>query len=450
MGTPHSPAWASAAFRTSSSQPRSNTTLAEVASTSSAPNGHPILRGSVAFGGAPDPGPPGALPRVRSDSVTRVTRVTSLVGRDREVEVLRDTIAAAAGGRGQVVLIEGEPGIGKTRLVHRGAELGRTAGFEVSLGTCDDLLAARPFAALITALGIRLDASDAVRAAIASLVDSHDASDAALLRGAPNPGLQYRVVEALGALVERQAARGPLLLALDDLQWADPSTLVALRSIGRRIDTLPVVVIGACRVGHGVAELHRVTDDLLRAGATRLFVGPLDPASVATLISEVIDGTPSDLLLERAQGASGNPLFVIEYVRSTEPARGGSNGASDAPNEFRLTVLRRLAALSAKTNEAVRLAAVLGSTFSPADLASRRVATAYRRPRAGTARSRGKCNARRARYASRVARRRQRQPGPGLGVHVLTDGHELDRAGAPDRRRWGGWGRIRTFRGGVR
>lgn len=301
--------------------------------------------------------------------MTTATGPTSLVGRDREVEVLRRAVTTAAGGRGQVVLIEGEPGIGKTRLVQRAGELARAAGFEVCVGTCDDLLAAQPFAALVAALGVRPDSSDADRSAIAALVESHDTPDAALVPGAPNPGLQYRVVDALGALIERQAERGPLVLALDDLQWADASTLVALRSIARRIDTLPVVLIGACRAGHGVAELHRVTDDLLRAGATRVSLGPLDEASVATLITEVIHATPSEVLLERAQGASGNPLFVIEYVRSIQDPHADPGGSGDAPQEFRLTVLRRLGSLSEKTNDAVQLAAVLGSTFSPADLA---------------------------------------------------------------------------------
>ena len=291
------------------------------------------------------------------------------MGRDREVEVLREAIATAAGGRGQVVLIEGEPGIGKTRLVQRAEELARTAGFEVNEGSCDDLMTPRPFAALAVALGIHADSPDPERAALAALAESHDAPDAALLPGAPNPGLQYRVVEALGALVERQATRGPLLLALDDLQWADASTLVALRSIARRLDTLSVLLIGSCRVGHGVADLHRVSDDLLRAGAVRLSLGPLDDASVATLITEVLEEEPNKLLLERAQGASGNPLFVIEYVRSLSTPGAGGAGESDALREFRMTVLRRLGSLSSATNDAVRLAAVLGSTFSPSDLA---------------------------------------------------------------------------------
>ena len=202
------------------------------------------------------------------------------------------------------------------------------------------------------------------------MVDGHEGPDAESSEVSPAPGLQYRVVEALGALVERLATRRPLLLSLDDLQWADASTLVALRSIARRVETLPVVVLGSCRSGHQSAELHRVTDDLLRDAGTRLEIGPLAPADVARLVEQVLDAPPSDALLDRAQGANGNPLFLIEYVRSVATTTAGARerGTENA-TEFHLTVLRRLATLSDATNDALRLASVLGSTFRPADLA---------------------------------------------------------------------------------
>jgi DNA-binding CsgD family transcriptional regulator len=94
-------------------------------------------------------------------------------------------------------------------------------------------------------------------------------------------------------------------------------------------------------------------------------VGSLDEESVASLITEVLAATPSDDLLHRVQGASGNPLFVIEYVRAVSDQE-----AADPSLEFRLTVLRRLAALPDETHNALRLASILGSTFLPADLAT--------------------------------------------------------------------------------
>jgi DNA-binding CsgD family transcriptional regulator len=285
----------------------------------------------------------------------------ALVGRDREVDSVRAAIASAAGGHGEVVLLEGEPGIGKSRLVATACDHARESGFDVFVGVCDDLAAARPFAALAAALGVTPDSPDPECVAIAAVADIGDAASA-------NPGLQYRVVEALGARVERLAERGPLLLAIDDLQWADSSTLVAVRSIARRAQTLPVVLLGSYRAGHRVAELHRVADDLLRAGATRLALAPLDDVSVASLVTDVLDASPSDDLLARVRGASWNPLFVIEYARSIAADEGAAS-ESGAAAEFRTIVLRRLGALSEATGDALRMAAVLGATFSPADLA---------------------------------------------------------------------------------
>jgi DNA-binding CsgD family transcriptional regulator len=292
-----------------------------------------------------------------------------LVGRDREVSILQAAITTAAAGHGQVVLLEGEAGIGKTRLVAMASEHARAAGFDVSEGNCDDLAPTRPFAPLIAAMGIARDAQDPDRAAIAALDAADEAADATALVGAANAGLQYRVVEALGAFVEKRAARAPFFLALEDLHWADVSTLVAVRSVARRLQTLPVVLLGTCRAGHDLPELHRLTDDLLRAGATRLGLGPLDEASVASLVTEVLESKPSDALLQRVRGASGNPLLVIEYVRSIQAATAPVGAQPDIALEFRLTVLRRLATLPKATNHALRLASVLGSTFSAADLA---------------------------------------------------------------------------------
>lgn len=286
--------------------------------------------------------------------------------------MLHDAIATSASGYGQVVLLEGEPGIGKTRLVAAAIEQARNQGFEVAAATCDDLAQARPFGAILSAFGIEVDAPDEGRAAIAALIEGQHAVDRGPAETSTAPGLQYRVIEALGALVERLATRAPLLLALDDLQWADASTLVALRSIGRRVQTLPVAVLGSCRSGHQSAELHRVTDDLLRASGTRLEIGPLAPAAVTQLVEEVLHEPPSDGLLARVHGANGNPLFLIEYVRSvrvSDRASGGGDGGEVTASEFRATVLRRVATLSTGAADALRLAAVLGSTFEPAHLA---------------------------------------------------------------------------------
>ncbi|HUR77692.1 MAG TPA: AAA family ATPase [Acidimicrobiales bacterium] len=290
---------------------------------------------------------------------------TVLVGRETEVSALRAAVDRAAGGLGQVVVVEGEPGIGKTRLLTAACDHASAAGFDVFVGGFSDLAPARPFGALLDALGVAPDAADPERAAIASLIDSGDGR-ASNIATSSNPGLQYRVVEALSGLVERLAERRPLLLAIDDLHWADVSTLVALRTIARRAQTLSVVVIATWRVGHDFFELNRLSDELLRADATRIALNPLDDASVLSLVADMLRGRPSEDVLARVKGASGNPLFVIEYVRSIDA--GAVDVGESSAAEFRLAVLRRLASLSEQTKEVLRIAALLGATFSAADL----------------------------------------------------------------------------------
>ena len=297
---------------------------------------------------------------------------TTLLGRSAELETVIRSLEGARAGSGRTILVEGEAGIGKTRLVGDAISSPAAHGFQVYEATCDALARSRPFGTLAQALGVMDDAEDPDRASIAALLkdDDQDAS------AGSTPAVQFRVVEALGGVVERLASTTPVILLLDDLHWADASTLVALRSIARRIDRLPVVVVGTSRPGHDVAELHRVTEEILRAGGTRLVLGPLDAGSVAELVAEIIDAAPSATLLDRVQGAAGNPLFIMEYARALQDeglieVRDGIAHirGSALPVEFRLTVLRRIGQLPEPAIHALRMASVLGSIFSPSDLA---------------------------------------------------------------------------------
>jgi predicted ATPase len=291
-----------------------------------------------------------------------------MIGRSGEVETLRRLIEATRAGLGQVVVVEGEPGIGKTRLVTEVLGHARDAGLEVCEAGCDDMGRTRPFAAITHALGIATESTHADRAAIAALLAEDHATPSAR-SSAPTPGIEFRIVEALGAVVERLALDRPLVLAVEDLHWADASTLVALRSIARRTKQLPVMILATCRPGHDVGGLHRLVDDFLRAGGTRLALGPLPADAVASLVAEVLGMDPSPEVLERVAGATGNPLFITEYVRALTDEGDDEVGDAGVPLEFRLTVLRRLGHLPAGADDVLRLASVLGSTFSVADLA---------------------------------------------------------------------------------
>ncbi len=292
--------------------------------------------------------------------------LTAFIGRVEELEVLRAALGSVASGGGQVVLIEGEAGIGKTRLLEQACDVARSSGVEVLEGWCEETGWA-PFAALTRALRITDAPEDHDIARIAELLAS-DAVVAPSASGA-TPTVQFRLVEALGALVERRAADGPFVLALEDIHWADASTLAGLRSIARRIATLPVAIVATYRSGHTSALLHALIDDLARHRAIHIRLGPLDDDAVSDLVVAVLGAEPGEAVLARVTGAAGNPLFVTEYVRAVVEDGGAGERDVGTPHGFRRTVLRRLASLPETTNDLLRLASLLGTAFSPADLA---------------------------------------------------------------------------------
>ena len=295
-----------------------------------------------------------------------------LVGRDAELAAISASVEDAGAGRGNTVLLEGPPGIGKTRLAREAVSIAEVAGFVVFEGEADAATTTRPFGPFIDALEIgRSEESD--RASIAAQLETHhdDQGDAALLPS------EYRIVEELGSLVERLVARGPTMLVLEDLHWADESTLVALRSIARRGEELPLLIVATMRTGTRSAPLQRLVDDLLQSDAEHLSLRPLKDDEVPVLTAEVLGAEPSQVVIDRLKGAAGNPLFITEYLRALqrENAVEIQEGVAELrsielPAEFRSTILRRLTQLPESDAEVMRIASVLGSAFTPSDLAT--------------------------------------------------------------------------------
>jgi predicted ATPase len=181
---------------------------------------------------------------------------TRLVGRDAELQTLTACLDRARGGSEAVAVLEGAAGIGKTRLVDELVARAERDGFRCLRAACEETLG-RPFGPLLDAL------ADTGR-------DPRAGSGAQAVPGA-EPS-EYRLVEELSDRLERLSATAPLLLAVDDLHWADPSTLTAIRRAARRLGLRPVTILAAVRSQHppGVAG---AVDDLLRLGATHVRLG---------------------------------------------------------------------------------------------------------------------------------------------------------------------------------
>jgi DNA-binding CsgD family transcriptional regulator len=299
-----------------------------------------------------------------------------LRGRAVELRTLVDALGRAAGGRPAIVVVEGEAGIGKSRLLAEALEAARERGLEVVAGRGQDLERNRPFGLLADSLGCSRSSRDPRRAAIAALLATHD-GDRGVATVSSDPGLQFQAVDAFLELVEALALRGPLVLGLDDLQWADPSSLLTLGSLARRLTGSPVALLASLRPLPRGAELERTLEALDAAGARRLTLGQLDPDAVAELVAEAVGAEPGPRLMAEVAAAGGNPLFVTELVAALlhEGAIQVADGRAEVaemtlPPSLRLTILRRLSFLPDDTLEALRPASILGSSFSFTDLSA--------------------------------------------------------------------------------
>lgn len=303
--------------------------------------------------------------------------VPGLRGRETETGVLREALDRVAGGGQAIVLVEGEAGIGKTRLLEEALADAAARGMQVLTGRADELEQARPFGLMAGAFGCVAGCADPRRAAIAGLLSAAGGhASGAPVTVTSDPGLQFRVVDAFGDLMEDLAVTGPVMVGADDLQWADPSSLVTLAAMGRRAADLPVGIIGCFRPVPRAPELDGAVRALRTAGARHLTLSPLGTGAVGELVSEMVAAEPGPGLLEEISGAAGNPLFVTELVAALRQegaiqVTGGRAEVAEAtlPPTLRLTILRRLSFLPSGTLQVLQAASILGSAFSLTDLA---------------------------------------------------------------------------------
>ncbi|HEX6454443.1 MAG TPA: AAA family ATPase [Trebonia sp.] len=302
----------------------------------------------------------------------------ALVGRDAELERLAAAVAAVRAGRGKIVLISGESGIGKTAILTALVDLAAAAGARLASGAAEELEMRVPFAAVSDCLGLTVTSADRKAAEIAGL-----------MRGAGRPAgtfpaadAEFLVTEAILGLVDGWCAAAPVLLAIDDLQWADPASLLVLHRLGRVAGQLPLLLAATRRSGAGGADLESLVRSWEARDADLLTLGPLDEASIVTLSSQVIGAQAGAGLHGAITAAGGNPLYVIELARtltgnsgqapdgSEGTGAGAPSGASVMPESLISVVTRRLAGLSSQARQILQLAAVLGPSFTVAELSA--------------------------------------------------------------------------------
>jgi DNA-binding SARP family transcriptional activator len=303
--------------------------------------------------------------------------VAPLVGRAEQLQHLATLLDRTAAGDGALVVIAGEGGIGKTRLVAELAD--RASGFGVLYGRCDEEVV--PFGPWVEALARRLaeipdDELEATlggdgRSLARLIPELHGRVPALVADPAGDPeDDRHRLFAAIAAFIERLATREPLLLVLDDLHWADRSSLRLLRRLtggwpGR------VLVVGTYRdnelpKGHYLTE---VLADLEREQpAIRINLGGLDASELAALVASWRGlRLPAETIDAIQREAGGNPFLMKQLVRHLEelgdlrpPPPGGSFGV---PVGLRDVIARRVARLPTEGGRVLGVAALIGHDF---------------------------------------------------------------------------------------
>ncbi|MEW9549761.1 AAA family ATPase [Nonomuraea sp. NPDC050783] len=283
------------------------------------------------------------------------------MGREHELALVEDRLGAAAGGAGQVVLLAGEPGVGKSRLAEEAAALAARLGMRCCWGRATDEEgnpAYWPFRQVLRALG----RSGAAPGRPAGLLG-------------PDPGdvggaeQRFRLFEEVSELLVAEAEKSGLLVVLDDLHWADEASLRLLVYLARGMAGARLAVLAIYRDTEIGEPLRRTLAALAgEASVTRVRLTGLAEAEVGDLLAGVTGWpSPESVVGAVSRRTRGNPFFVAELARLL----GGEQGdGAELPDGIRDAVRGRLGRLSAWCERVVSAAAVLGSAVDPPALAA--------------------------------------------------------------------------------
>ncbi|HEX8933667.1 MAG TPA: AAA family ATPase, partial [Pseudonocardiaceae bacterium] len=284
------------------------------------------------------------------------------LGRSRELAALRVLVEHAGHGVGQAAVLQGEAGIGKTRLLAEIATHAAQKGFQVLAGTTDELSRDRPLGALIEAFELEAGSPDPERAEIGQLIIGEFPVSQSPPFHSSVADLSFRVIDASVALLERLATERPVMVTFEDLHWADPATLRAVRAIGRALFQLPVVLLVTLRPFPERPELARLIEDLSSHGAVHLSLAALDDPAVTALATAVAGAPPGAALSGQLSWAAGNPLFVIELLKALgdQEILTVQQGRAEVtelllPSTLPMTILRRMSFLPTTTLEVLKV-----------------------------------------------------------------------------------------------
>jgi hypothetical protein len=320
------------------------------------------------------------------------SELTGFVGREVETRVIRAAIDRAANGCGSIVMVAGGPGIGKSRLAMTIRDYALSLGFQCLVGCCyereeQQQLPYQPFVEIVEASIYQADSLDSYLhqvghngVELARLIPSLSSVFRDLAPPAEMEPAERRLYlfHSLTEMIGRLSQNASQLYVLEDLHWADESTLTLLIHLAKRIAQLPVVILGTYRniFSEHSRALLRTLEELIRLSVRTLKLGALSKSQVIQLLGDLSGGQPPEplvnLLLEKTQG---NPFFLEQIYRQllddgkifdeTGEFRSDMNiDGTEIPDNVLLVITRWLAALTEHEKRVLAAAAVVGRSFN--------------------------------------------------------------------------------------
>ncbi len=276
----------------------------------------------------------------------------------------------AVDGVGSGALVTGEPGIGKSTLIRESLRLAQDLGLATRMAVAGEITGSQPYG-LIADL---LSSGPEPMATVADLEAAVGAASASTpYTGISVQARRFAAVESLMGFVENAVAQGPMLLVLEDLQWADAGALSAVEAMMSLTGTQPLMLMASARSG----EVVDLEQRLGSVGAVHYPLVGLHQDELREMLDTLCGGSAGPSLLAQATRSGGNPMLVTEYVNGllTESNLIARNGVVDVeterlPASLQSAVATRLAGIEAEVVDFLRPASVLGRSFQLADVAA--------------------------------------------------------------------------------
>ena len=283
-------------------------------------------------------------------------------GRDEQLDMVTGFLERVRAGVGGVAIIEGAAGLGKTSLLATAQATARTLSFRTGLGAAEPGHSSVELAVLMEALFGGAE----------SLVERTALGSRDRSREEP-----FWLLQDVQTLMERAALRQPLLVCLDDVQWADAGCGFALRMLTQWLASLPVAWLIAVRPDQGVPQIRRALAELTTAGATTIRLTPLSASAVAEVAADVLGAPAGGDVLRTLAGVRGNPFLVVDLLAGLREENlvrvvDGRAGLAEnrVPHRLEDSMRRRLSRTTPAGERVVIVAASLARQFTLSQIAA--------------------------------------------------------------------------------